>query len=925
MRAKVAWCSLPLVWWPGGSHTATFTAIGLPSGLETVRRALSGLPEGLYALKMGLPQPMPSATQVRTWSNHLGARVLRWQRIGRGEVRAAIDALIRASRVREQLGFDVDAWRRDVGRHVSWVERALRDPSVRQALCVLAPQADCGPRKDLVRLLDWRVGTVARLPADPGRMHWLRGRPALLEHGDLAVDEWSLFRPTQAPWAVLEAVSGLAAQGIRGPDVARLVGHLMALGVTDVSGLVSWFRYAQEPMLALEVLEACLARGGRRASDVRALVETLALSGDTILRQRGGQPFELTSRSRGGPSHVLGRLGDVSDFERLAIVESGRYGAAERVAHNQPAALGAYARELIDDRVRESGTSKWRSHAYAALAPETADRLCAALSTRRRKVDRGRALGAFLGALDLGWSPTAAGDAQVRRLLDAGVVAFLVQGDPADHVRRIKRVTLALEALDADLDWERLLRAVATWDGNANLEAWQCRTAIWLAGDLPRRLGPLLSAIPANTDKAHHPLKGLLELQSRPRIRYALQKACGRPEDIPRVVALLSRVTIAARYPALRDVMDAVETVLGWGGSAGEQLDRLVDSVPKSVALARRGVLRLQREAAALEANGRAPERLAYLRERLADPRLAETFRLQEERQVEKHLRIARLALIERAVDRVLLEHWQGRPRLGEDWDNAEKLLRSTRQNRRLLRRMLRAQAHGVDLRRAHPGNRPVLARLAEAGVDIDVWLSDWSWTERRTGWTVRTARDGLEVLQMGNRFATCLALGGCNAFSTIANAVEANKRVLYVEDASGKLRGRRLVGLAGARLVAFDAHGVANHGHWVRIVLDLACRELARACGAELGGSGLDSYGEESDLEVFADWYNDGLEEIDWWVSECADADAVRRELDDEARWKTRWPCLRAVLWLGEPVDGFRHLKPEEHNVLLNQDKRRR
>ncbi|MCP4805599.1 MAG: hypothetical protein GY913_10995 [Proteobacteria bacterium] len=926
MRAKVAWCSLPLVWWPGGVHGCDFEAIGLPSGPESVRRALSGRPEGLYALKVGLADAMPSSAVHRTQGRHLGVRVESAWRIGSREVRQAIDGLIRSARVREELEFDVEQWRRDLGRRVGSVEKALTCPRVRQAICVVAPEAPLGEsRRDLHRVLGWHTGAVARLPEAPGRIRWLLGRPALVEHGDVALDELHLLRPTASPWPVLEAVASLAIHGVRGPDVARLVGHLAGWGVTDFTGLVPWFRHASSDGLALEVLETALARGGRRASDAQALIEVLALSGDTLLRQRTHDAYELCSRALGSPAHVLGQLGDLDAFERLAAVEICRYDTLECIAMNRPAALGPYLHEVIADRFREVGRARWLARAFSLLSPSVVARLLDRFARRRMPPStRARALGAFLDGIDGVWKPSARADDQVTRLLDAGIVDTLLACDDPDLLKRVKRVRLAIEALDAGLDHDRLLRASFSWDGNANLDAWQCRLVVWLAGDRPGRVRPLLTAIPANTDVKHHPLKGLLALQPMPRVRYALQSACVRPEDIPRVVTVLARVTLVERYPAFRDVLNAVESVLGYPGEPVHRLAQLSRALPKSVVLAQTGIERLQREVAALEATGRAPERLAYIRDRLESPTLERSYAVEAERQVEKHLRLAHLRLIEEAVRRVFLEHWKGRPRLGADWDNAERLLRSTPQNRRLLRRLLRAEAHGIDLRRTHPQNRKVLARFVEQGIDVEAWLGRFAWTEPRSGWRVRFAQDALEVLQMGNRFATCLAQGGCNQHATIANAVEANKRVLYLEDKSGKLRGRRLIGLQKNRLVAFDAYGVSNHGQWVRIALDLACHELARRIGAELMDSkGFDSFGDDSDLELFADWYNDGAEEVDWWVR--LERDAIRAELARPERWKDRKPSLRAIIWLGDEPGDFEHLKVDERSFVQTADKMRR
>ena len=65
----------------------------------------------------------------------------------------------------------------------------------------------------------------------------------------------------------------------------------------------------------------------------------------------------------------------------------------------------------------------------------------------------------------------------------------------------------------------------------------------------------------------------------------------------------------------------------------------------------------------------------------------------------------------------------------------------------------------------------------------------------------LRLETDLLRILQMGNYMGTCLSLGGGNAFSTVANACDLNKRVLYAANGAGT-----------EVLVAHDGAEVANH-----------------------------------------------------------------------------------------------------------------
>ena len=122
---------------------------------------------------------------------------------------------------------------------------------------------------------------------------------------------------------------------------------------------------------------------------------------------------------------------------------------------------------------------------------------------------------------------------------------------------------------------------------------------------------------------------------------------------------------------------------------------------------------------------------------------------------------------------------------LTEDLVNAILLAADLSQNRRLLLRLLRAHLAGeTRWRDDHPDNVRFLAALAARSVDTAAWLAA---RPRRypcagaAGGRVHLwlERDPLHVLQMGNYFDTCLSFDDFNAFSTVANASELNKRVV--------------------------------------------------------------------------------------------------------------------------------------------------
>jgi tetratricopeptide (TPR) repeat protein len=104
-------------------------------------------------------------------------------------------------------------------------------------------------------------------------------------------------------------------------------------------------------------------------------------------------------------------------------------------------------------------------------------------------------------------------------------------------------------------------------------------------------------------------------------------------------------------------------------------------------------------------------------------------------------------------------------------WD-----LRDHDANRRFLEA---AQAQGLDLR---PWIDPEPPRPVEAADGTRLWL--------------QLERDPLQVLEMGQAFATCLAPGASNFHAAIGTAADLNKQVLYARDARRRVLGRCLVAL---------------------------------------------------------------------------------------------------------------------------------
>ncbi|MES2464490.1 MAG: hypothetical protein V4671_28345, partial [Armatimonadota bacterium] len=137
------------------------------------------------------------------------------------------------------------------------------------------------------------------------------------------------------------------------------------------------------------------------------------------------------------------------------------------------------------------------------------------------------------------------------------------------------------------------------------------------------------------------------------------------------------------------------------------------------------------------------------------------------------------------------------------DLENATVLAVTITQNRKALLKLLRATVSGeANPFEDHPENVAFRERLTASAVSIAEWRTgareQVSLPDHGLTLTMFLETDPLHVLQMGGYFGTCLSAGsGCNAFSTVANALEQNKRVLFVRDASGRVIARKLIGIS--------------------------------------------------------------------------------------------------------------------------------
>jgi hypothetical protein len=179
--------------------------------------------------------------------------------------------------------------------------------------------------------------------------------------------------------------------------------------------------------------------------------------------------------------------------------------------------------------------------------------------------------------------------------------------------------------------------------------------------------------------------------------------------------------------------------------------------------------------------------------------------------------------------------------------------------NRAPLRRLIR-EGHR-DLRTTHPRNRDWLAahRLAgsvwEAG-DL-AFARDFAAPPIAPTVVVTFENDPQTILRMGIEVGSCLALGGCNDFSAVANALDANKRVLFARDAAGRFLARQLLAISEARtLVCFPVYPVDAPAPLTEF-FRLCDHTLAQALRLPLQHPG-GAYAITP--LVCADWYDDGV-----------------------------------------------------------------
>lgn len=278
-------------------------------------------------------------------------------------------------------------------------------------------------------------------------------------------------------------------------------------------------------------------------------------------------------------------------------------------------------------------------------------------------------------------------------------------------------------------------------------------------------------------------------------------------------------------------------------------------------------------EIAAIRQRGELPPKLAKRLDNLVsrlsnEAELRASMRQEMSETLQNATKEAELRAAERVVDRcyrIRLENL-GAPKnvpLDDDLLNAALFSTDIESNRKWLREIVRAHCENrPEWRLEIAGNARWLRAMSERGLNQDQWLSEAP-RKFRIGTQhieLRLESNPLQILQMGNYFDTCLSYGGCNSFSSVANAVELNKRVVYARDAKGRVVGRQLLALSTeGKLLGFRVYTSldADESARLRHAFGIFARDFAASCGVERADSG------EVERLFVADWYDDGT--LNW------------------------------------------------------------
>ena len=184
-----------------------------------------------------------------------------------------------------------------------------------------------------------------------------------------------------------------------------------------------------------------------------------------------------------------------------------------------------------------------------------------------------------------------------------------------------------------------------------------------------------------------------------------------------------------------------------------------------------------------------------------------------------------------------------------------------------------------------HPANRRFIEKMVAAGIAMEAWYPSDLAMEGKTAkgipYRVSFAREVLDYLQMGAFFGTCLSPSDVNFYSTISNAVDINKQVLYGKTEDGQVVGRCLFALnQHGRLLTYHRYHRDPEDGFEQLV-DQFADQLADRMGTRRASSG------KVARLVSSGWYDDGPTElataIDWDAQEGPLAEILKDSGSDQ------------------------------------------
>ena len=222
-----------------------------------------------------------------------------------------------------------------------------------------------------------------------------------------------------------------------------------------------------------------------------------------------------------------------------------------------------------------------------------------------------------------------------------------------------------------------------------------------------------------------------------------------------------------------------------------------------------------------------------------------------------EQLIITRLDVIEQAVIDWLRQDLPIE-RVNKEEQHALRMLGSAEENRRGLRKFLRAYWSGnKDYLSNHPATRAWYRK--HAALKRSVWENGIPFTVEGGRVAITVERDPLEILKLGTYVGSCLSVGGSFSYSAVAALLDANKKVLYARDRNGNVIARQLVAISDDnQLVCFYVYPASSTAAVKAMFRDYD-HAFARALDLPLylrSGPGDKSYEIENVLSVY--WWDD-------------------------------------------------------------------